>query len=109
MRDINNRIPGIVDPNEEQHERCSTYAAIVPQLTAWAGGAAATRLIEQPEHALIGQALAAPVEDTLFLAGAATNTDGHTGTVHGAMATGRRAACDILSRAPHIPDGDGAL
>jgi len=42
------------------------------------------------------RALAAPVEDTLFFAGEATNTDGHTGTVHGAIATGRRAAREIL-------------
>ncbi|MFL5803938.1 MAG: flavin monoamine oxidase family protein [Roseiflexaceae bacterium] len=42
------------------------------------------------------RALGAPVEDTLFFAGEATNTDGHTGTVHGAMATGRRAAREIL-------------
>ena len=40
--------------------------------------------------------LAAPIEDTLFFAGEATNTDGHTGTVHGAIATGRRAAREIL-------------
>jgi monoamine oxidase len=129
----------------------TAYPAIVPQITAWAGGTAATRLVEQPEHALIDQALdalaallsvprgridgaliaththnwhadpfargaysyimvngmdavraiAAPIEDTLFLAGEATNTDGHTGTVHGAMATGRRAARAILSRAAH--------
>jgi monoamine oxidase len=42
------------------------------------------------------RALAAPVERTLFFAGEATNTDGHTGTVHGAIATGRRAAREIL-------------
>jgi len=40
--------------------------------------------------------LAAPVEDTLFFAGEATSTDGHTGTVHGAIATGRRAAHEVL-------------
>jgi monoamine oxidase len=40
--------------------------------------------------------LAAPIERTLFFAGEATNTDGHTGTVHGAIATGRRAAGEIL-------------
>jgi len=40
--------------------------------------------------------LAAPVEDTLFFAGEATNSDGHTGTVHGAIATGLRAAREIL-------------
>ncbi len=34
--------------------------------------------------------------DTLFFAGEATNSDGHHGTVHGAIATGARAACEIL-------------
>jgi len=36
-----------------------------------------------------------PVAATLFFAGEATNADGHTGTVHGAMATGYRAADEI--------------
>lgn len=40
--------------------------------------------------------LAAPVENTLFFAGEATNSDGHWGTVHGALTTGRRAAREIL-------------
>jgi len=35
--------------------------------------------------------LARPVEDTLFFAGEATDTEGRTGTVEGALATGRRA------------------
>ena len=42
--------------------------------------------------------LAAPVDDTLFFAGEATNADGHTGTVHGALATGVRAANEALAR-----------
>jgi monoamine oxidase len=33
-----------------------------------------------------------PVEDTLYFAGEAVNAEGHAGTVHGAMATGERAA-----------------
>jgi monoamine oxidase len=37
-------------------------------------------------------ALARPVSGTLFFAGEATDTSGATGTVHGAIATGRRAA-----------------
>jgi monoamine oxidase len=41
--------------------------------------------------------LARPVDDTLFFAGEATNTDGHSGMVHGAIATGRRAADEVLS------------
>ena len=36
--------------------------------------------------------LAKPVDDTLFFAGEATNLEGHGSTVHGAIASGRRAA-----------------
>lgn len=42
------------------------------------------------------QTLAAPVENTLFFAGEATDTSGHNGTVHGAIASGHRAALEIL-------------
>lgn len=41
-------------------------------------------------------ALGEPVENTLFFAGEATNTEGHIGTVHGAIETGQRAAREIL-------------
>ncbi|HJZ67245.1 MAG TPA: NAD(P)/FAD-dependent oxidoreductase [Blastocatellia bacterium] len=41
--------------------------------------------------------LGRPVEDTLFFAGEATNTGGHSGTVHGAISTGLRAAREVLS------------
>jgi monoamine oxidase len=40
--------------------------------------------------------LAASVADTLFFAGEATNSGGHHGEVHGAIATGERAAREIL-------------
>jgi len=40
--------------------------------------------------------LARPIENTLFFAGEATNTEGHHGTVHGATASGLRAAREIL-------------
>ena len=40
--------------------------------------------------------LARPVEETLFFAGEATNAQGHHGTVHGALASGIRAAREIL-------------
>lgn len=42
--------------------------------------------------------LARPVEDTLYFAGEATATDGWTGTVDGAIRSGRRAAREILAR-----------
>jgi monoamine oxidase len=42
--------------------------------------------------------LAEPLEQTLFFAGEACNTEGHNGTVHGAMQTGVRAADEILKR-----------
>ncbi len=40
--------------------------------------------------------LAEPVRNTLFFAGEATDTAGHTGTVHGAIASGHLAARQIL-------------
>jgi monoamine oxidase len=43
------------------------------------------------------EALAAPVQDTLFFAGEATNTEGEEGTVHGALETGLRAAGELLA------------
>jgi monoamine oxidase len=43
-------------------------------------------------------ALAAPVGDRLFFAGEATDPGGDTGTVHGALATGVRAASEIRKR-----------
>jgi monoamine oxidase len=41
--------------------------------------------------------LARPVEETIFFAGEATNEVGHHGTVHGALASGIRAAKEILA------------
>ncbi len=42
------------------------------------------------------EALSRPVQGTLFFAGEATDVSGNTGTVHGAIASGRRAAAEIL-------------
>jgi len=42
------------------------------------------------------EVLARPVENTLFFAGEATEVNGHSATVHGAIATGYRAARQIL-------------
>ncbi len=41
--------------------------------------------------------LAASVGNTLFFAGEATDYSGHNGTVHGAIASGQRAATELLS------------
>jgi monoamine oxidase len=51
-------------------------------------------------YALVGgsdaaEALSRPVGRTLFFAGEATDAEGRTGTVHGAIATGRRAAAQV--------------
>ncbi|MBV8208246.1 MAG: FAD-dependent oxidoreductase, partial [Acidobacteria bacterium] len=43
------------------------------------------------------RALAEPLDGALFFAGEATNSQGHNGTVHGAMQTGIRAAEEVLS------------
>jgi monoamine oxidase len=43
-------------------------------------------------------ALARPIQGTLFFAGEATETSGATGTVHGAIATGRRAAAQVMRK-----------
>jgi monoamine oxidase len=43
------------------------------------------------------QNLAKPIANTLFFAGEATDITGYNGTVHGAIASGKRAAKEILS------------
>ncbi|HET9013915.1 MAG TPA: NAD(P)/FAD-dependent oxidoreductase [Gemmatimonadaceae bacterium] len=57
-------------------------------------------------YALVGGSdaaatLARPLRGTLFFAGEATDPEGRTGTVHGAIATGHRAASQ-LRRAQHL-------
>jgi monoamine oxidase len=42
------------------------------------------------------ETLARPIEGTLFFAGEATECEGHQATVHGAIATGQRAAREVL-------------
>jgi len=42
------------------------------------------------------ETLSKPVEETIFFAGEATHTEGHIGTTHGAISSGRRAANEIL-------------
>src|SRR5579859_159427 len=53
------------------------------------GGENAQRLLSQP------------VQHTLFFAGEATEYEGHHGTVHGAMATGYRAARQTIGKLSH--------
>ncbi len=48
------------------------------------------------------EALAAPVSGTLFFAGEATDLGGHNGTVHGAIASGQRAAAEIIRAAAKV-------
>jgi monoamine oxidase len=43
------------------------------------------------------EAMATPVADTLYFAGEATDLDGHSATVHGAIASGIRAARHVIS------------
>lgn len=42
------------------------------------------------------ESLAVPVAETLFFAGEATETTGHSATVHGAIASGKRAAEQVI-------------
>jgi len=44
-----------------------------------------------------------PVEDALFFAGEATDVSGNNGTVHGAIASGRRAAAEIAQKVTAAP------
>jgi len=48
----------------------------------------------EPRHR---EALAAPLGGKLFFAGEATDLEGHSGTVHGAIESGRRAAGEVAS------------
>jgi len=53
-----------------------------------------------PSLSGVGQkeVLAEPVNQKLFFAGEATNTNGHSGTIHGAMESAYRAAIEILEQ-----------
>lgn len=44
-----------------------------------------------------GRNLGEPVDDTLFFAGEATDSEGNNGTVHGAIASGLRVATEVLA------------
>lgn len=59
----------------------------------YARGAYSYQLVDGAEAPAM---LARPVKGTLFFAGEATDTEGATGTVHGAIASGRRAARQVM-------------
>lgn len=48
-------------------------------------------------HRAAGRLLAAPIAGTIFLSGEATDVEGWSGTVHGALESGARAARDVLA------------
>lgn len=50
-------------------------------------------------------AMAVPVDATLFFAGEHTDITGHPGTVHGALRSGLRAAAQVLSLLPPLLSG----
>jgi monoamine oxidase len=49
-----------------------------------------------------GAELGAPVDSTLFFAGEATQSDGRNATVHGAVASGQRAAKQVLAEGQRL-------
>ncbi len=51
--------------------------------------------------------LAAPIENTLIFAGEATSLEGYGGSVHGAIAAGKRAARAVLGKAERTRSGGG--
>jgi monoamine oxidase len=78
--------------------------AIRPQLRAgfvhdWQADACSCGAYSYPTvgglHA--ARALAAPVNDTLFFAGEATDYEGNNATIHGAMASGVRVAKEVIA------------
>jgi monoamine oxidase len=58
----------------------------------WARGAYSYAMVGGSEAA---KTLARSVDGTLFFAGEATDAEGRSGTVHGAIASGRRAAAQV--------------
>lgn len=64
------------------------------QADAYSGGAYSYALVGgETAFGELGQS----IEETLFFAGEATNDNGFNGTVHGAIATGERAAREVLA------------
>jgi monoamine oxidase len=77
------RIDGLVEEcwmHDWEHDPFSRGAYSYPVV----GGSSAAR------------ALARPLQSTLFFAGEHTDVDGRNGTVNGAIATGKRAAAQLI-------------
>jgi monoamine oxidase len=72
------------------------YPLREPIVVLWRGGPGARRLAELPAGEREARALARPLRRTLFFAGEAANTEGGTGTVDGAITSGRHAARQVL-------------
>jgi monoamine oxidase len=85
------RIMGVSEPELRKHLTGSFMHDW--QADPFARGAYSYTAVRGMEAA---QTLAAPVAGTLYFAGEATNGEGYNGTVHGAIATGLRAANELL-------------
>jgi len=81
-------------PVETLHDLVQEYFVHDWQSDPYCRGAYSYALADSKEAA---HRLAAPLRNTLFFAGEATDFSGHNGTVHGAIASGQRAATELLS------------
>jgi monoamine oxidase len=93
--------------NQALQTLSSIFGVKLPQLKEWLEAAYLHDWQADPfsrgaySYAKVGadgaqEALAAPLESTLFFAGEATDTSGNNGTVHGAISSGYRAAEEII-------------
>jgi monoamine oxidase len=85
------RLLGVSVPELEtlfEHAYCHDW-----QTDPFSRGAYSYGKVDQQEMV---EALGRPIENTLFFAGEATDISGHNGTVHGAIASGERAAAEVL-------------
>jgi monoamine oxidase len=81
-------------PRETLRDLVQEYFVHDWQSDPYCRGAYSYALANSKEAA---RTLAAPVGNTLFFAGEATDFSGQNGTVHGAIASGQRAANELLS------------
>ena len=86
-------------PGCRRGPRCARICAAASPTTGWPIRSPAARTAT-PAWAAARRATSwpSPIDGTLFFAGEATESDGDNGTVHGAIASGRRAARRALGR-----------